>query len=99
MVNPFDESHKELIIKGIESSKFDVQINSEGNNIVVTLGAIPGDMKNESVQQCKKYYNSAKEHLKELRHDATNEIKKLEKILGKDESKRVDKELMDMFEK
>jgi ribosome recycling factor len=98
-VNPFDESHKDAIIKGIESSKLDVQITSEAESVLVTLGAIPDDMKNESLQQIKKLNEAAKEDIKNLRHNLLTEMKKLEKILGKDEAKRIEKGLVDVIEK
>jgi ribosome recycling factor len=98
-VSPFDDSHKDAIVKAIEGSKLDVQISSEGNNIVVTLGQIPDDLKNESMQQCKKLQNKSKDEMKELRHKCASEIKKLEKILGKEEAHRIDKDLMALFEK
>ena len=98
-VNPFDESHKDAIIKGIESSKLDVQITSEAESVLVTLGAIPDDMKNESLQQIKKLNEAAKEDIKNLRHSLLTEMKKLEKILGKDEAKRIEKGLVDLIEK
>ena len=98
-VNPIDEAHKDAIIKSIESSKLDVQITTDGNSVVVTLGAIPDDMKNESLQKVKKLTDAAKEDFKTLRHTMVAEIKKLEKILGQDEAKRIEKGLSEVLEK
>jgi ribosome recycling factor len=98
-LSPFDENYKDSIIKGIQSSKLDVQIASEGNNIVVTLGDIPDDMKNESLQLCKKIQDSGKEELKNIRHQFLNEMKKLEKIIAKDEVKRIEKNVIEILEK
>ncbi len=99
VINPFDEHHREKIIKGVESSKLDVQVTTDENNIVVAIGAIPDDLKNENLQQCKKFLNAAKENIKNIRHECVNELKKLEKILGKDEAKRIEKGILDIFEK
>jgi ribosome recycling factor len=98
-ITPFDESHKDSIVKSIESSKLDVQITTEGNSIVVTLGAIPDDMKNESLQKLKKLNDASKEDMKNLRHSLLSEIKKLEKIIGQDEAKRLEKAIIETFEK
>jgi ribosome recycling factor len=99
VINPFEEDHKEAIIKSVESSKLDVQINIEGSNIVVTLGAIPSDIKNESIQNLKKMTDNAKEKLKNARHNCSSEMKKLEKILGKDEGKRLETSILDFIDK
>ena len=99
VVNPFDESHKDSIVKSIESSKLDVQITTEGSSVVVTLGAIPDDMKNESFTSAKKLNEAAKEDMKTLRHTLLTEIKKLEKIIGLDEAKRIEKGLLEILEK
>jgi ribosome recycling factor len=99
VVNPFEESHKDSIIKSIESSKLDVQITIEGSSIVVTLGAIPDDMKSETMNKLKKLNDNASQQSKELRHTVIGELKKLEKILGKDEPKRIEKTILDGFDK
>ena len=99
VVNPFEESHKDSIIKSIESSKLDVQITTEGTGIAVTLGAIPDDLKNESLQKSKKLYDAAKEDIKSLRHALVSEMKKLEKVLGQDEAKRLEKGFLEFIEK
>ncbi len=98
-ITPFDESHKDSIVKGIESSKLDVQITTEANSIIVTLGAIPDDMKTESLQKLRKLNDASKEDMKNLRHSMISEIKKLEKIIGQDEAKRIEKTIVDTFEK
>jgi len=98
VINPFDETHKDAIIKSIESSKLDVQISSEGNNVVVTLGAIPDDLKNESLIQSKKLFDSSKEQIKDARRECIDEMKKLEKILGKDDAKRIEKGIIEVFD-
>jgi len=99
VINPFDESHKDSIIKSIEGSKLDVQITTEGPSIVVTLGAIPNEMKNECQVKAKKLFEACKEETKELRHNMVAETKKLEKILGQDEAKRIEKSLLEFIEK
>lgn len=98
-IAPFDDAHKDAIVKAVESSKLDVQISSEGNNVIVTLGNIPDDMKTEALQQIKKIYNNAKEETKELRYKCVSELKKLEKIIGKEQSRLLEKEFSSIFEK
>lgn len=99
VINPFEESHKDAIIKSIESSKLDVQVTTEGSGIAVTIGAITDDAKTENLQKLKKLNDSSKEELKTLRQQCVNEMKKLEKILGKDESRRVEKGILELIEK
>jgi ribosome recycling factor len=99
VINPFDESHKDAVIKSIEGSKLDVQITIEGGSIVVTLGAIPDEMKNECLVKSKKLFESCREELKELRHTLVSEMKKLEKILGQDEARRIEKGILEVVEK
>lgn len=99
VISPFDETYREAIVKAVETSKLDVQISNEGSNTVVTLGAIPSDVKNEQLKQVKKYNDSVKEDVSNIRRKALDEIKKLEKILGKDEAKRFEKIILDIFEK
>jgi ribosome recycling factor len=99
VINPFDESHRDSIIKSIETSKLDVQVTTEAGGIVVTLGAIPDDMKTECTQKVKKLFESARDQMKELRQGYMGEVKKLEKILGQDEAKRLEKGMSENLEK
>jgi len=99
VVNPFDESHKDILIKSIENSKLDLQITTEGTGIIVTIGAITDDAKQESLMKSRKIQDSSKEELKDLRHSCMSEMKKLEKILGQDEAKRIEKAVLEIIEK
>jgi ribosome recycling factor len=99
VINPYESDHKEPIIKSIESSKLDVQITSEENNVVITLGAIPNDIKLENLQLLKKQVDQTKESIKSIRQSCNNEMKKLEKILGKDEGKRLETAIFDHIDK
>ena len=99
VINPYDPDHRDSIIKAVETSKLDVQITTEDSNVVVTLGAIPQDMKNEYIQNAKKIFDHTKESLKSCRHSVISEIKKLEKILSKDEAKRIEKNILDNIDK
>ena len=99
VVTPFDDNMKDAINKGIESSKLDVQVVSEGNTLLVTLGNIPNDVKKDLNAAINKIYNQSKESIKETRHHFLAEIKKLEKILGKDEAKRMEKGILDQVDK
>ena len=99
VINPYDADQRDAIIKAVETSKLDVQITTEDTNVVVTLGAIPQEMKNEYIQHAKKIFEGAKETLKSTRHSVISEIKKLEKILSKDEAKRIEKNILDNIDK
>ena len=99
VINPYEEDHRDAIIKSVETSKMDVQITTEDSNVIVTLGAIPKDVKAEVIQSAKKTFDRFKDNLKGIRQSIISEIKKLEKIISKDESKRIEKNLLDGLEK
>ena len=100
VVNPFDENHKESIIKGLESCKLDIQIKIDGNNIVVNLGDMPSDVKTECLNSLKKMSTKAIDQIKDIRHSIVNEMKKVEKILSKDDARKLEKTILaDVIEK
>jgi ribosome recycling factor len=99
VINPYEEDHRDAIIKSVETSKMDIQITTEDSNIIVTLGAIPKDVKNEVLQSTKKVFDRFKDNLKGIRQSITNEIKRLEKIISKDETKRIEKNLLNDLDK
>lgn len=99
VINPYEEDHKESIIKAVETSKMDVNITTEDSNVIVTLGAIPKDVKNEVIQTAKKVNDRFRDSLKGVRQAITSEIKRLEKIISKDESKRIEKNLLNELDK
>ena len=99
VVTPFDDDMKDSINKGIEASKLDLQITIEGNSLVVTLGSIPNDVKKELQANINKIYHNIKESIKDNRHSLLGEMKKLEKIMGKDEVKRLERSILDQVEK
>lgn len=99
VINPYEEDHRDAIIKSVETSKMDVNITTEDTNVIVTLGAIPKDVKAEVVQSAKKVFDRFKDNLKGIRQSITSEIKRLEKIISKDESKRIEKNLLNDLDK
>lgn len=98
-IAPFDSTHKDLIIKGLQTTKLDLQINTEGQNITVIVGPIPKDLKAELLAKVKKIEANMREEVRKVKHNATAEIKKIEKILGKDQSKLIDKNITDSIDK
>jgi ribosome recycling factor len=99
VINPYEEDHRDAIIKSVETSKMDIQITTEESNIIITLGAIPKDVKNEVLQSAKKVFDRFKDNLKGIRQAITSEIKRLEKIISKDETKRIERNLLNELEK
>jgi len=99
VINPYDPEQRDPIIKAVDTSKLDVQVSTEDSNIVVVLGAIPQEMKSEYIQNAKKILEGAKEALKSTRHSLISEIKKLEKILSKDEARRIEKNILENIDK
>ena len=98
-IQPFDAAHKEQIIKTLQTTKLDLQISSEGQNIVVIVGNIPKDLKLELTNKLKRMESGVKEEIKKIKQVVSSEFKKLEKILGKDEINRLEKRVYDNFDK
>lgn len=99
VVTPFDDHMRDATNKAIEASKLDVQVVTEGNSLIVTIGNIPNDVKKELKAKIDRIYNTTKETIKENRHNLLSEIKKLEKILGKDDAKRLEKSTLEQIDK
>lgn len=98
-VAPFDMQHKDAILKAFQITKLDIQVQSEGNNIVIIVGSIPKDLKQELINKVKKIETSMKDDIKKLRNSAVSEIKGLDKIIGKDEAKKLEKSTTEIIEK
>lgn len=99
-INPFDEDHKDNIIKALQTTNLDLQIQSEGNNIIsVVVGPIPKEIKLETINKYKRLESNLKEEIKKLRHNGTSEAKKLEKITGKDSARKLEKNILDVIDK
>jgi len=61
---------------------------------------MPSELKNECLSLLKKLSTKSIDLLKDIRHNIINEIKKLEKIIGKDEAKKLEKNILqEVFEK
>ena len=85
VVEPFDKSNKETILKTLETAKFDFQMTVEENQIVIQIGSIPKELKKEIVDKIKKIKENAKQDYSNVFKELNGEIKKLEKIISKDE--------------
>lgn len=91
---PFEDSFKELIVKALQTSSMELQINSEEKDIVVIVGKFPKDLKLELTNKIKKIDLNFKEGIKKLKHSFNDEGKKLEKIIGKDSLKTLEKKVI-----
>jgi ribosome recycling factor len=98
-IAPYDQGNKEQIVQALQSTNLDLQINSEGTLIHVIVGPIPKELKLEVTNKIKRVENNFKENIKKLRHAAVNETKKLEKIIGKDTAKNLEKQILDVIDK
>lgn len=91
---PFEDSFKELIVKALQTSSMELQINTEEKDIVVIVGKFPKDLRLELTNKIKKIELNFKESIKKLKHTFNDEAKKLEKIIGKDSLKTLEKKII-----
>jgi len=99
VVVPYEEKHTESIIKTLKTTKYDFEISTEGSNIIINVGEIPKDVKMDLNKRVTKIQNDSKDKLKHVRQEVITEFKKIEKIIGKDDAKRLEKNITDTIEK
>lgn len=81
VVKVFDEGVKDEVLKALQRSDFDLQVQLEGKDIRVKLGTnrkeqVAAALK--KVKECSEYF---KKDLRAARHTALDTLKKLGKIL------------------
>jgi ribosome recycling factor len=89
MIQPWDKSAIGAIEKAILKSDLGLTPANDGSAIRITLPALTEERRAELVKTTKKYGEEAKVAIRNIRRDANDEIKKLEKDhISEDESKR-----------
>ena len=94
LVRVFDDAAKEDVIKALQRSQdFDMNVTVEGKDIKVKLGTSKKEHQDAALKQVKAAHEDFKRDIKEVRHGMQDVVKKLDKILPKDETELLKKDL------
>ena len=85
MIKPFDKSCLGDIEKGIYEANVGLTPNNNGETIILNIPILTEETRREYVKQVKQMSEDCKIHLRNIRQDANNDIKKSE--LPEDEKK------------
>ena len=89
-IQPFDPSSLELIEKAISESDLGLTPNNDGNVIRLNIPTLTQDRRKELVKQVHKIIEDGRISIRNIRRDANDQLKKLEKShdLSEDNLKR-----------
>ncbi|MCR8845482.1 ribosome recycling factor [Paenibacillus sp. SC116] len=89
MIQPWDKTSIGAIEKAIMKSDLGLTPANDGQMIRITIPALTEERRLELVKQTKKYGEEAKVAVRNIRRDANDDIKKMEKTdISEDESRR-----------
>lgn len=89
IIQPWDKSSLSAIEKAIMKSDLGLTPNSDGNQIRIGIPPLTEERRAELVKSMKKFGEEAKVAIRNIRRDANDDIKKLEKTdISEDESRR-----------
>ena len=96
-IKPFDKNALADIEKAIYEADLGFTPNNNGECIFIAIPELTEDRRREFVKQAKKLGEEAKIALRNIRHDANNDIKRLE--LNEDEEKWGENEVQELINK
>ena len=96
-IKPFDRSCLGAIEKGIFEANIGITPNNNGEVIILNIPALTEDTRREYVKQAKSISEDCKIALRNIRHDANNDIKKLE--ITEDEIKEGQESVQELINK
>jgi ribosome recycling factor len=101
VVQPWDKSALADIEKGILKSELGLTPTNDGNIIRITIPALTEERRAELVKVVKKTGEEAKVAIRNIRRDANDDVKKLEKNgdLSEDEARRGQDEIQKLTDK
>lgn len=100
VVQPWDKSALEAIEKAILKSDLGLTPNNDGNIIRISIPPLTEERRTELVKMTRKSGEEAKVAVRNIRRDANDDIKKLEKTdLSEDESRRYQEEIQKMTDR
>jgi len=89
LLQPWDKSSVAAIEKAIMKSDLGLTPSNDGSTIRLTIPPLTEERRSELVKLTKKYGEEAKIAIRNIRRDANDDIKKLEKTtISEDESRR-----------
>ena len=100
-VLPFDKSTLKNIMKAIQEANLGVGISTDNNNIKVTMPKITEERRKEMVKILKGYLEDSKVSIRNVRRDAMESVKKMQKdsIISEDQAKRNENEIQKLTDK
>ena len=98
MIKPFDKSCLSDIEKGIFEANIGLTPNNNGETIILNIPALTGETRKEYVKEVKKIAEDCHIHLRNIRQDANNDIKKMEDAT-EDDKKGLNEDVQDLINK
>ncbi|CAG7602692.1 Ribosome-recycling factor [Paenibacillus solanacearum] len=100
MIQPWDKSSVSAIEKAIMKSDLGLTPSNDGSSIRIVIPALTEERRSELVKMTKKFGEEAKVAIRNIRRDANDEIKKLEKNgISEDESRRHQEDIQKFTDK
>lgn len=101
MIQPWDQSSLAAIEKAILKSDLGLTPANDGNVIRITIPPLTEERRAELVKLTKKSGEEAKVAIRNIRRDANDEVKKLEKSAGisEDESRRLQEDIQKLTDR
>ena len=94
LIKPFDKSALGAIEKAILTSNLGYNPGNDGETIRIVIPELTEDRRKELAKQVKSLAEEAKVSIRNIRHDAIEDVKKAE--LPEDEEKGMEKDIQDM---
>jgi ribosome recycling factor len=99
IVKVFDESVQPEVLKALQRSDFDLNVQQEGKDIRIKLGTSRKEHMAAALKKVKEHHESFKKQARDARQKIMQTLKKLEKIVPKDQIKLLEDELDTLLKK
>lgn len=100
MIQPWDKSSMSAIEKAIMKSDLGLTPSNDGSMIRIMIPALTSERRSELVKMTRKFGEEAKVAIRNVRRDANDEIKKLEKNgISEDESRKYQEDIQKFTDK
>lgn len=101
MITPFDKNSLEDVEKAILASDLGLSPANDGNVIRLVIPQLTEDRRKELAKEVGKHAENAKISVRNIRRDAIDELKKMEKNkeISEDELHKLEKEVQDITDK
>ena len=98
MIKPFDKGCLGEIEKGIFEANIGLTPNNNGESIILNIPALSEETRKEYVKQVKGIAEDCRIHLRNIRQDANNDIKKLDNVTD-DDKKFLSEDVQELINK